>query len=238
MVIRIGVMKKMSLIAALLVSVQMCWAQQNGLADRAKVYEPHIVEAATKYKVDPRVLWIIGYLESGFQSNLISSAGARGMMQIMPGTGARYDLRNPFDPVASIHAAARYLNDLQQLFGPRLDQILAAYNSGEATVEAFRTGRKLILSNGKVINPKGLKTPIPPYRETVAYVRNGLQLFTQLKKAGYFEEYELSDLELGPPVVSVELDDAPDELLQLKAGSIYVVQETRSPSTSSSIYPR
>ena len=231
-------MNKLFLTICLLGGVQPGRASPDTLADRAKFYEPYIVEAAAKHQVDPRLLWIIGYLESGFQSNLVSRAGARGLMQIMPGTGARYGLRDPFDPIASIQTAARYLSDLQQLFGSRLDLVLAAYNSGEGAVEAFRSGRRLILSNGKVINSRGIKSPIPPYRETVAYVRNGIQLYKQLKSAGYFQELELPELELDAPVISVELDETPDELFQLKAGSVYVVQETKPASNSTSIYPR
>jgi len=66
-------------------------------------------------------------------------------------TARRYDLRDPFDPCAAIDAAARYLRDLQDMFDHRLDLMLAAYNAGEYTVLAFRDGRQLTLSDGRII---------------------------------------------------------------------------------------
>ena len=73
-------------------------------------------------------------------------------MQFMPETAARYALTNPHDPQTAIDAGARYFRDLLRKFDGRVDLALAAYNAGEGTVEAFRTGRSLRLANGKVIN--------------------------------------------------------------------------------------
>lgn len=56
-------------------------------------------------------------------------------MQFMPDTAKRFGLKNPHDPKEAIDAAARYLRDLLKRFGGRLDLALAAYNSGEGTVE-------------------------------------------------------------------------------------------------------
>jgi len=98
-------------------------------------------------------------------------------MQFMPDTAARYGLTNPHDPEAAIDAAARYLRDLLQKFGGRIDLALAAYNSGEGAVESFRTGRPLVLRTGKIINPRGVITGgIPPYSETQSYVNSILKL--------------------------------------------------------------
>ena len=98
-------------------------------------------------------------------------------MQFMPATAARYGLQNPYDPQASIGAAARYLRDLSRKFDGRVDLVLAAYNAGEGAVESFQTGKPLILATGKIINPRRLITGgIPPYRETQEYVRRGTAL--------------------------------------------------------------
>lgn len=67
--------------------------------------------------------------ESGYKSWVISSAGAMGIMQIMPGTAQLLGLANPFDPVANMRAGARYLRQQLDRFG-RVDLALAAYNAG------------------------------------------------------------------------------------------------------------
>jgi soluble lytic murein transglycosylase-like protein len=67
--------------------------------------------------------------ESGYKSWAISSAGAIGMMQIMPGTARTLGLVLPFDPIANLRAGARYLRLQLDRFG-RIDLALAAYNAG------------------------------------------------------------------------------------------------------------
>jgi soluble lytic murein transglycosylase-like protein len=88
-------------------------AQNVNASKRARSYEPLIVAASIKHRVDPRLLWTVAWLESRFQPNVISSAGARGMMQFMPATARRYGLSDPFDPAQAVDAAARHLRDLQ-----------------------------------------------------------------------------------------------------------------------------
>ena len=75
------------------------------MRQRARLYEPYIVAAARKYGVDPRVLWTLAYLETRFRPELVSPKNARGLMQFMPGTAARFNLRNPHDAAAAIDAA-------------------------------------------------------------------------------------------------------------------------------------
>src|ERR1043166_4228670 len=134
----------------------------NSWRTRASVYEPLIASTAERYKVDPSLLWTIAYLESRFRQDAISYKNGKpcayGMMQFTAPTAARYGLKNPHDVRAAIDAAARYVRDLQMRFGARGDLILAAYNAGEGTVEAFRTGKKLELPNMKIINPAGIQT--------------------------------------------------------------------------------
>lgn len=154
----------------------------GALQNRARIYEPIIMSAAERYGVDPRLLWTIGYLETGFRPELASPKGARGLMQFMPATAVRYRLTRPHDPVASIHAAARYVRDLSRLFGNNVALILAAYNSGEGAVAAFRDGRRVVLNGGRVINAKRIVTGgIPPYRETRDYAFRGAAIFKGLK---------------------------------------------------------
>jgi soluble lytic murein transglycosylase-like protein len=153
-----------------LLIVFLMWSGENALAQqeqrvnaidavtmRAKQYELLMISAARRYQIDPHLLWTIAYLESRFRKEVVSYKNGKpcayGLMQFTISTAQRYDLANPHDPQQSIDAAARYVRDLQRRFGPRADLILAAYNAGEGTVEAFRDGKTLVLQD-KVINPR------------------------------------------------------------------------------------
>lgn len=131
---------------------------------RAARYHSAIRAAAARYSVDPHLLWTIGYLETRFQPRCVSPKGARGMMQFIPATGRRYGLftrRDFHDPLRSIDAAARYVRDLDAMFGGRIDLVLAGYNAGEYAV----------------INSR---YRVPPYRETRSYVARGLSVFKRI----------------------------------------------------------
>ena len=160
----------------------------NTWRTRATVYEPLIASTAERYNVDPHLLWTIAYLESRFTHDAVSYKNGKpcayGLMQITVGTALRYGLTNPLDPRESLDAAAGYVRDLQMRFGPRVDLILAAYNAGEGTVEAFRDGRTLVLPNKKIINPQAQRTGgIPPYTETRQYVARGELIYRELTRS-------------------------------------------------------
>jgi soluble lytic murein transglycosylase-like protein len=131
---------------------------------RAVPYHPAIKAAAMRNSVNPHLLWTIAYLESRFQPRCVSPKGARGLMQFIPATGRRYGLLTPrdlHDPLRSIDAAARYVRDLNVMFGGRIDLVLAGYNAGE----------------NAVINSR---YRVPPYRETRSYVARGLLVFKRI----------------------------------------------------------
>ncbi len=154
---------------------------EEDIAARARPYEQFIVSAAAKHEADPFLLYIVGWLETRFNPAAISKRGARGMMQFMPATAARYGLSDPHNPQAAIDAAARYLRDLAIRFEQRVDLMLAAYNAGEATVEAYLKGRTMVVGN-RTINPKGIITGgVPPYRETRLYVARGVALLKTMR---------------------------------------------------------
>jgi transglycosylase-like protein with SLT domain len=162
-------------------------AVMSRMRERARIYEPYMIAAAQKHGVDPRLLWTIAFLETRFRPELVSPMKARGLMQFMPETARRFNLSNPHDSRAAIDAAARYVKQLASQFDGRLDLVLAGYNAGEGAVDAYRTGRSLRTSRGKVINRRGIKTNgVPPYRETIAYVKRGLLVFNRVASAGVF----------------------------------------------------
>lgn len=105
-----------------------------------------------KHGVDPYLIFCVMEQESHFNIHAVSPVGARGLMQLMPGTGARFGVRRPFDPAQNIAGGTRFLKQLLQRFNGRVDLVLASYNAGEGAVAKF---------GGRV----------PPYRETRNYVR-------------------------------------------------------------------
>lgn len=152
---------------------------------RARVFEATIEKAARSEGVDPLILWTIAYNETRFRPWLTSPKNAQGMMQFMPATAARFGLVDPYEPTSSLRAAARYVKYLGRLFDWKLESVLAAYNAGEGTVLAYIQGREL-RANGKLINASRRTTAhgVPPYKETVGYVSQGVKVYRWLKEQG------------------------------------------------------
>ena len=114
----------------------------------------------TQHGVDPYLIFCLMSQESKFSANATSYKGAMGLMQLMPGTAARYGVTNPYDIVQSISGGTRYLKDLLKMFNGRVDLALAGYNAGEGAVMKYGNA-------------------IPPYSETRNYVRLILQRYTK-----------------------------------------------------------
>jgi soluble lytic murein transglycosylase-like protein len=132
-----------------------------------------IYKEAARYNIDPNLVVAIVWQESRFRSDAVSEKNARGLMQLMPETAARFNVRDPHDPQESIRGGVAYLVWLLDRFNGNVALALAAYNAGPGSVEAYLYGRRVILSSGKVINRRGIRNNgIPPYAETVNYVRS------------------------------------------------------------------
>jgi soluble lytic murein transglycosylase-like protein len=94
-----------------------------------------VEQTANRFKVDPELVHAIIRVESGYDSQAVSSKGAMGLMQLIPATAQRFGVANPFDPKQNIEGGVTYLKHLLDLFGGDLPLSLAAYNAGEHTVQ-------------------------------------------------------------------------------------------------------
>ena len=110
-------------------------------ADTARVarvmgYRDMVVEEATKEGVDPA--WALGMMhqESGGNPNAVSSAGAEGLMQLMPDTARAYGVKDAFDPRDNVRGGVKYMKDLLKRYGG-MRYATAAYNAGETKVDKF-----------------------------------------------------------------------------------------------------
>ena len=111
-----------------------------------------IVSAASTHGIEPLLLYSVMCQESAFNGGAVSPKGARGLMQLMPATAARFGVTNIHDPQQNIFAGARYLSLLLDMFDGDVSLALAGYNAGEGAVK--RHGYN-----------------VPPYPETINYVR-------------------------------------------------------------------
>ncbi len=106
----------------------------------------------TRFGIDPYLVFLVIEQESHFRPTVVSPKGARGLMQLMPGTARRFGVKRPFDPAENIRGGTQYLKQLLVMFGGRVDLALASYNAGEGRVIEY--GHK-----------------VPPFRETREYVK-------------------------------------------------------------------
>jgi len=123
-----------------------------------QLYAEVIDEAAELHDVDPALVRAVIHAESAFNPRAVSPKGARGLMQLMPGTARMLGVRNAFSPASNIHGGTKYLSQLLRRYRNEIYAI-AAYNAGEVPVDRY---------NG-----------VPPYSETREYVRRVLRLKKQ-----------------------------------------------------------
>jgi len=124
-------------------------------------YDSLISEFSQKYKVDFALIKAMIQAESGFNPLATSRKGAKGLMQLMPETALRMNVSNVFNPKENIEGGVRHFKYLLSLFNNDLRLSLAAYNAGENLVSELRS--------------------IPPYRETIDYVRKVLNYYQAYK---------------------------------------------------------
>jgi soluble lytic murein transglycosylase-like protein len=125
-------------------------------------YDRLISEFSKKYQVDFALIKAMIHAESGFNPYAVSRKGAKGLMQLMPHTAQRVNVFDIYNPRENIEGGVRYFKYLLGRFDDDLRLSLAAYNAGENLVYELRS--------------------IPPYRETVDYVRKVLNYYQSYKR--------------------------------------------------------
>lgn len=112
-----------------------------------KIFE----EAAAAYQVPEALLKAVGKAESGFDPSAVSSAGAQGVMQLMPATAQALGVTDSFDARSNIFGGAKYISNLLRQYDGDIDLTLAAYNAGSGNVAKYGG--------------------VPPFEETRNYIQ-------------------------------------------------------------------
>lgn len=114
-------------------------------------YNRTIKRAASKYKLDRRLVSAVVEVESQFNPMALSKSGAMGLMQLMPSTANQLGVENPFNPEQNIEGGTKYLRYLIERFKGNITHAIAAYNSGPLNVEKYGS--------------------VPPFKQTQRYVK-------------------------------------------------------------------
>jgi soluble lytic murein transglycosylase-like protein len=135
--------------------------------------EPVIKRHSSSHQLHPALIRAVIKAESNFDPRAVSRAGAIGLMQLMPQTAARMDVRDMYDPDDNVGGGTKYLRQLLDRFHGNLPLALAAYNAGENIVDRYQA--------------------LPPIDETRQYVRKVLRYYrTFLVRDGVITERPIS----------------------------------------------
>ena len=127
-----------------------------------QLYHPIIVEAANRYQIDPSLVKAIIMAESGYNPRAVSKKGAKGLMQLMPGTAEALGVKDSFNPEHNINGGVRYLSQLVSEFDGNIRLALAAYNAGSKKVREYQG--------------------VPPFKATRYYIKKVIDFQNIFKK--------------------------------------------------------
>jgi soluble lytic murein transglycosylase-like protein len=142
--------------------------QLKGFTTGDPLVDSYIIDSSRRYAIDPLLIYSQMHQESTFKSRAMSPKGARGLMQLMPGTARRFGVENIWDAKQNIEGGVKYMRWLLDMFGGDLNLALAGYNAGENAV--LRYGNQ-----------------IPPFRETQEYVRRISSRYNMISDPQYVE---------------------------------------------------
>lgn len=152
--------------------------------------EPLIKRHSSQQQLHPALIRAVIKAESNFDPRAVSRAGAVGLMQLMPQTAVRLDVRDMFDPDENVGGGTKYLRQLLDRFHGNLPLALAAYNAGENIVDRYQS--------------------LPPIDETRQYVRKVLRYYrTFLVRDGVITERPVTQLAPSAPAADREISVAP-----------------------------
>ncbi|HUT99900.1 MAG TPA: lytic transglycosylase domain-containing protein [Myxococcota bacterium] len=138
------------------------------LPSSATRYDAMVNEASRRFNMPRALISAVMAVESNFNPEAVSRAGAQGLMQLMPATAREMGVEDAFDPRQNILGGTRYLRLLANSFDGDLVLTLAAYNAGQEVVNRHMD--------------------IPPFQETQRYVRRVLRLYYSFKNQIAAEE--------------------------------------------------
>jgi soluble lytic murein transglycosylase-like protein len=152
--------------------------------------EPLIKRHSSQQQLHPALIRAVIKAESNFDPRAVSRAGAIGLMQLMPQTAVRLDVRDMFDPDENVGGGTKYLRQLLDRFHGNLPLALAAYNAGENIVDRYQS--------------------LPPIDETRQYVRKVLRYYrTFLVRDGVITERPVTRPDPSAPAEVREISAAP-----------------------------
>lgn len=122
-------------------------------------YDVIIKAASEKFSMEPSLVKAVIKAESGFNHAAVSSKGAQGLMQLMPGTAEAMEVDDPYNPEKNIFGGTKYLSKMMERFNNDVRLALAAYNAGPEKVDKYKD--------------------VPPFNETKTFIERVMKYYNQ-----------------------------------------------------------